>query len=66
MIQRFLLDRIDAEAAGAAVSVEPHLSVFDAAHEAQTALAVVHLAGTRTDVALNSSVIEAVPVACWM
>ena len=62
MIQRFLLDRIDAEAAGAAVGVELDLAAFDAAHEAQAALTFVHLAGARTDVALDATVVERVPV----
>ena len=62
MIERLLLDRIDTEAAGAAVGIEFDLAAFDAAHEAQPALAFVHAAVTRTDVALNATVLESVPV----
>ena len=36
-----------------------HLAAFDAAHEAQPALPFVHLAGTRTHVALNATVSSA-------
>jgi AmmeMemoRadiSam system protein B len=62
MIQRLLFNRIDAEAAGAAVGIKFDLAAFDAAHETQAALAFVHAAFTRADVALNAAVLESVPV----
>ena len=62
MIQRFLLDRIDAEAARAAVGVEPDLAALHASHEAQTALTLMHLAGARTHVALDAAVVERVEI----
>src|SRR5688500_10928384 len=62
MVQRLLLDRVDAESAGAAVGVEPDFAVLDAAHETQAALSVVHLARARTHVALHATVVELVPV----
>ena len=62
MIQRFLFDGIDAEAARSAVRIELDLAAFDAADEAQPALTFVHAAGSRTHVALNATVLENVPV----
>ena len=56
VVQRFLLDRIDAESRGAAVGGEHDPVVLPAAHEAQAALALVELAEARADVALNAAV----------
>ena len=56
MIEWFLFDGIDAESARAAIGEQPHLALLDAAHEAQPALAFVHFAGTRADVALHTTV----------
>ena len=63
MIERLLLDRVDAEARRAAVGGEHDLVGGASAHEAQAALAVVELAIARADVALDAPVVEAVPVA---
>jgi len=60
--ERLLLDRIDAEPAGASVAGELHLVVNPAADEAQSALALVKFAGARTYVALDPPVVEVVPV----
>src|SRR5690606_3478988 len=62
MIERLLFDRIDAEPARTSVRVELDLSAFDAAHEAQSALSLVHLARSRTDIALNATVRKKMPV----
>ena len=63
MVERLLLDRVDAEAAGAAVREELDAAVFAAAHETQAALAFVQLARARTHVALHAAIVERVPVA---
>ena len=62
MVERLLLDRIDAEAARSAVGREHHLAVAAGAHEAQAALPVAQAAEPWADVALNATVVEAVPV----
>src|SRR5690606_22376037 len=62
MIQRLLFDRVDAEAARAAVRKEPDLTALDATHEAQATLSLVHLACARTDVALNAPIVRCMPV----
>src|SRR5688500_205773 len=62
MVQRLLLDRVDAESAGASIGIEPDFAVLDTAHETQAALTVVHLARARTHVALHATVVELVPV----
>src|SRR5678816_786463 len=62
MVERLFLDRVDAEAAGAAVGIKPDLAVFDTTYEAQAALPVVHPAGARTHVALHATIVELVPV----
>ena len=63
MIERFLLDRVHAIAAGAAIGGQHNLTVMVAAHEAQATLAFVQLAVTRAHVALHPPVVELVPVA---
>ena len=62
MIQRLLFNGIDTEAARSAIGIEFDLAALDAAHETQAALALVHAAFARTDVALNAAVFESVPV----
>ena len=66
MIERFLLDRIDAESARTPIGEQLDRAVFDAAHKTQTALSLVHLAMTRADIALNAPVLDCVPVGSWM
>ena len=63
MVERFFLDRVDAEAGGAAVGGQDHLAAYILAHEAQAALALVQLAVARAQVALDAAVVERVPVA---
>src|SRR6516162_5126196 len=62
VVERLLLDRIDAEPARASVACELHLVVDPAADEAESALALVKFAGAGTYVALDPPVVEAVPV----
>jgi AmmeMemoRadiSam system protein B len=66
MIQRFLFNGVDTEAAGATVGIEFDLAALDAAHETEATLAFVHAAFTRADVALNAAVLESVPVLSGM
>ena len=61
--ERLLLDRVDAEARGAAVGGEDDAVALPGAHEAQAALALVQLAQAGADVALHAPVVEQVPVA---
>src|SRR5207244_12077752 len=56
MIERLLLDGIDAKAAGPAVAEELDAAGFRPAHEAQPPLPIVQLAGPGADVALHASV----------
>jgi len=61
MVQRVLLDRIDAEARVAPVGRERHRVADALAHKAHAALPVVQPAIARTQVALDASVVEPVP-----
>ena len=63
MVQRFLLDGINAEAAAAAVGREHHLSADALADETKAALAVVELAEARTQAAFDASVRQQRPPA---
>src|SRR5262249_46867195 len=63
VVERLLLDRIDAKAGGAAVRGEQDLVVLARAHEAQAALAFVQLAVARAQVALETAVLQSMPVA---
>ena len=64
VVERLLLDRIDAEAGRAAVAGELHaLAVLaGAAHEAKPALARAHLAEARAQAACDPPVLEPRPV----
>ena len=62
VVERLLLDRVDAESAGAAVGGEHHLVVDPAPDEAQATLTLAQPAGARADVALHPAVLERVPV----
>src|SRR4051812_4959540 len=66
MVERLLLDWVDAEARRAAVGGEHHFAAFHLAHEAQAPLPLVQLAVARTQVALHAPVGEAVPPATRM
>src|SRR5262249_17748628 len=63
VVQRLLLDGVDAEATGAAVGGQHDLIVLAGADEAEAALPLVQLAVTRAQVALDAAVVGAVPVA---
>jgi hypothetical protein len=57
MIERFLFDRVDAEARSFAVTREVDAAVARAAHEAKAALAVLQLAEPRAEVALHPTTV---------
>src|SRR5262245_42990701 len=63
MVQRLLLDRVDAEAARTAVRGQHDLTVPAGAYETETALAFVQLAVTGAQITLHPTVLEPVPVA---
>ena len=63
MVERLLLDRVDAEARRAAVGRQHHRVAFALAHEARAALALVQAAVARAQVALDATVVESVPPA---
>ena len=65
MGERLLLDRVDAEARGAAIGGEDNAIVAPGAHETQAALALVQLAQAGADVALHPPVVEPMPVVAW-
>ncbi len=63
LVQRLLLDRIDAEPGRPPVGRQHHAVVDPLAHEAGAALALVQPAIARAQVALDAAVLERVPVA---
>ena len=63
MIERFLLDRIDAKTRRAAVCRQYHPVADALAHEARAALAFMQAAVARAQVALHAPVVEHVPPA---
>src|SRR4030095_1917485 len=63
MVQRLLLDRIDAETGRASVGGQHDRVVEPCANEALPALSFVQPAFTRAQVALNATVVEAMPPA---
>jgi hypothetical protein len=64
VIQRFFLDRIDAESAGTSVGRQHDLLVLAGPHEAKSTLAFVQFAKPRANVALHAVIVELVPVFC--
>src|SRR5882672_10745895 len=63
MVERLFLDRVDAEAARAAIAEQLDTACFRAAYEAQASLTVTQLAGARAHVALHTAVVQSMPVA---
>jgi hypothetical protein len=63
VVERLLLDRVDAEARAAAVGAQHHRVAHALAHEAQAALAFVQLAVARAQVALDAAIVQHVPPA---
>ena len=63
MVERLLLDRVDAEARGAAVGGEHHAAAFHLAHEAKAPLPFVQAAVARAEIALYATVGQRVPPA---
>ena len=61
VVERLLLDRVDAEPARPTVGGEHDLVTLAGAHEAQTPLALVQLARSRAHVALDPPVVQAGP-----
>ena len=62
MVERLLLDGVHAEARRAAITRQHDLVLDATPDEAQPPLALVQLAGARTDIALDPAVGEVVPV----
>jgi hypothetical protein len=62
MVQWFLLDWIDAEAAGATVADELYLTIETLAHIAQTPLPLLQMTVARAQVALELAIGQLVPV----
>src|SRR5258708_36135353 len=63
MVERLFLDRVDAEAARAAIAEQLDTACFRATYEAQASLTVAQLAGARAHVALHTAVAQRVPIA---
>ena len=63
VVERLLLDRVDAKARAAPVGGEHHRVADPLAHEAHAALALVQPAVARAQVALDATVVERVPPA---
>jgi len=62
MVQRLFLDWVDAEARRATIGREQEFVVAARAHEAKPALAVVELAVSGTEVALDTAVSKPLPI----
>src|SRR5512144_523420 len=62
MVKRLLLDRIDAETAGAAVGRQNDLAAFAGPDEAKPALAFMELAITRAEITLQAAIVQGMPV----
>jgi len=62
MVKRFLLDRINAEAAGTTVGGQNDLIVLIGTHETETMLAFVQLAEAGTEIALDPAILQPVPI----
>src|SRR5205814_3486398 len=65
VVERLLLDRVHAEAAGAAPGGEHHPIAFARAHEAEPALPLMERAVPGADVALDPSVRQGMKVAAF-
>jgi hypothetical protein len=63
VVERLLFDRVDAEPARTPVRGEDDLVASPRPHETQAALAIEQAAGPRTEVALQLTVFESMPVA---
>src|SRR5215813_7487074 len=66
MVERFFLDRINTKSGRTSVSGEHDLLVLPSAHKAEPALAFVQLAIARTNIALDASVRQIMPIAGWV
>jgi hypothetical protein len=62
MIERLLLDRVDAESARMPVRGQDNLSVLPHPHKTQPALPFLKLAESRAQVALDTAIVLQVPV----
>jgi hypothetical protein len=62
MVERLFLDRVDTEPGRAAVCRQDNLVIPAAAHEAQSALALVQPAIAGAQVALDAPIIKPVPI----
>src|SRR5689334_13265893 len=62
MVERLLLDRVDAEAGGSAVAGQHDLVVHPAPHETEAPLALVEAAVAGADVALDAAVGQRMPM----
>ena len=65
MIERFLFDGVHAIATRAAIGSQNNASAVVGSHEAHTLLAFVQLTGPRANIALNSAIIEGMPIFGW-
>lgn len=65
MVQRFFLDGVDTEAAGASVADQFDLVIEPLANVAKSALSLAQVTVPRAQVALQTAVVEAVPIACF-
>jgi hypothetical protein len=63
VVERLLLDRIDAEPARTPIRGEDDLVASPSPHEAKTALALEQPTGPRAEVALQLTIVESMPVA---
>ena len=62
MIEWFLLDGVHAKTAGASISGKDDLISLACSHETEAALSFMQLAEARTEIALDASIGQGVPV----
>jgi hypothetical protein len=65
MIQGFFLDRINTETTGTPITGQDNLVIFIGSNKAQTSLAFLEFAVSRTEVTLHTSIIQRMPVLGW-
>ena len=65
MVEWLLLDRVHAESTRAPVSCENNRVIEPAPDKTESTLAFSKTTKPGTEVALNSAIVQTVPVACW-
>jgi hypothetical protein len=65
MVERFLFNWIDAKSAGAAIRGQNNLIILPPSNKTKAALPFPQFAEPGTNIALNSTIIERMPIPAW-